>query len=266
MSQCLQDLWVTDPDADMDRIESTKDTLLRDCDAWILDDQDFRYWYNNDDCRLLWMNGDPGKGKTMLMIALVRKLQERASSGSDKLAFFFCQSTEPTLNKVDSVLRGLTWKLLHKDTQWGQEPWGQELLTEYKAIGKKLFDDPNAVFNIWSILSKILNHPALPKVFILIDAVDECDTGRNQLLEFITKNAADPSSKAKWLLSSGNCREIQEILNPQDNRRILNLELNSSHLSSGRPLFSRSWRMWRAGMCSICLKKCCLGWNHSTIG
>jgi hypothetical protein len=42
MSQCLQDLWVTDPDDDIDRIESAKDTLLKDCYAWILKDQDFQ--------------------------------------------------------------------------------------------------------------------------------------------------------------------------------------------------------------------------------
>jgi hypothetical protein len=217
---------VTDPDADMDRIESTKGTLLKDCYAWILDDHHLRYWQNNGDCRLLWMNGDPGKGKTMLMIALVHELRERASSESATLAFFFCQSTEPTLNNVDSVLRGLTWKLVHKDPQLAQD-----LLEEYRARGKSLFDGPNTTSKICLILSKILNNPALPKVYILIDAVDECDTGRDQLLEFITKNTADPSSRAKWLLSSRNYLKIQEILNPQDDRRILNLELNSSHVS-----------------------------------
>jgi NACHT domain len=226
MSQCLHDLRVTDPDADMDRIESTKDALLKDCYAWILDDQDLQYWQNNDNCRLLWMNGDPGKGKTMLMIALVRELLQRSVDGSATLAFFFCQSTEPTLNTATSVLRSLIWKLVHNNSHLAAD-----LLQKYKGAGKQLFEGANATFSMFSILSKILEDAAPPKVYLLIDALDECETGRDQLLQFITKNASDPSSKAKWLLSSRNYLEIKELRDLQNDRRILNLELNSSHVS-----------------------------------
>ncbi|KAH8757827.1 hypothetical protein F5882DRAFT_468713 [Hyaloscypha sp. PMI_1271] len=107
----------------------------------------------------------------------IHELRERVSSGSATLAFFFCQSTEPTLNNADLVLRGLTWKLVHKDSQLAQD-----LLEEYRATGEKLFDSPDKTNKIWSILSKILNNPALPKVYILIDAIDECDKGWDQLL------------------------------------------------------------------------------------
>jgi hypothetical protein len=124
------------------------------------------------------------------------------------------------------VLRGLIWKLARENGHLAR--YIQE---EYKDSGKKLFEDPNVLRTMWSILSKMLNDSTLSKVYVLIDALDECDTGRDQLLQFIVKNASDPSSKAKWLLSSRNYPEIKEFLNLQDRRRILNLELNHSHIS-----------------------------------
>ena len=67
-NQCLLDLQSTDPRDDKNRIEASKDKLLKDSYAWILDNPAFLDWRDNDDVRLFWIKGDPGKGKTMLMI------------------------------------------------------------------------------------------------------------------------------------------------------------------------------------------------------
>jgi len=70
IEQCLRDLGITDPRYEKDRIQAGKDKLLKDCYAWILDDPDFRCWRDSGDSKLLWIKGDPGKGKAMIMIAL----------------------------------------------------------------------------------------------------------------------------------------------------------------------------------------------------
>jgi SpoVK/Ycf46/Vps4 family AAA+-type ATPase len=70
----LDDLKVTDPQDNMTRIELSKDHLLEDCYKWILQDPNFQAWHGTDAVPFLWINGDPGKGKTMLMIALAREL------------------------------------------------------------------------------------------------------------------------------------------------------------------------------------------------
>jgi hypothetical protein len=76
--QCLRDLRVTDPREDRARIEGDKDRLLRDCYAWILQDASFQRWRTQDASRLLWIKGDPGKGKTMMMIGLIDELSRGA--------------------------------------------------------------------------------------------------------------------------------------------------------------------------------------------
>src|SRR5271156_3091467 len=123
--QCLRDLRITDPWEDKQRIEAGKDRLLKDCYAWILDNADFRCWRDCDDSKLLWIKGDPGKGKTMMMIALVEELSGRptarirseflsqprgelkANPPSSIVSYFFCQSTDSRLNNAVSVLKGL---------------------------------------------------------------------------------------------------------------------------------------------------------------
>ncbi|RYP81631.1 hypothetical protein DL770_005839 [Monosporascus sp. CRB-9-2] len=64
------DLRSTDPRHDKIRIEQTKGGLLRESYGWILDHDDFLRWRNDPESRLLWIKGDPGKGKTMLLVAL----------------------------------------------------------------------------------------------------------------------------------------------------------------------------------------------------
>src|SRR5215469_13609423 len=71
---CLRALGASDPRVEKDRIEMNKDKLLKQCYTWILDNSDFRRWRDSKQSRLLWIKGDPGKGKTMMMIALAEEL------------------------------------------------------------------------------------------------------------------------------------------------------------------------------------------------
>ena len=94
--QCLCDLRSTDPRDDKTRIEESKDDLLEDSYKWILDNPTFTNWRDNVDTQLLWIKGDPGKGKTMLMIGLTRDLSKQLASTAalGTLSFFFCQGTD----------------------------------------------------------------------------------------------------------------------------------------------------------------------------
>jgi hypothetical protein len=62
---CIQDLRTTGPREDKKRIEDTKGGLLEGSYRWILEHSDFQEWRDNKQSRLLWIKGDPGKGKTI---------------------------------------------------------------------------------------------------------------------------------------------------------------------------------------------------------
>ncbi|RYP20313.1 hypothetical protein DL765_002876 [Monosporascus sp. GIB2] len=83
-SACRRDLRVVDPQHDMERIETSKDTLLDDAYKWILRTPEYNAFTNWDDSgpdgtprRLLWIKGYAGTGKTMLMMGIIRQLSEQ---------------------------------------------------------------------------------------------------------------------------------------------------------------------------------------------
>ncbi|RDW57492.1 hypothetical protein BP6252_13752 [Coleophoma cylindrospora] len=220
---CLQDLLLTNPKDEMIRIEKGKDTLLKDCYQWIMTDHQLCDWRTNPNRRLLWLRGDPGKGKTMLMISLVRELQPLWSD-SHALTFFFCQDSDTNLNTATAVLRGVLWTLIHE-----YPSLGHYLHADFKHSGKKLLESSNAFFTLRRIMSKLLQDNTLPAIYILVDALDECDRGREDLLNFICENAADENSKAKWLVSSRNHLDIEMSLRGNQHST-LSLELNATHV------------------------------------
>jgi hypothetical protein len=48
----------------------------------------------------------------------------------------------------------------------------------------------------------MLYDPRLTKAYLTVDALDECETGLDQLLALIIETASTPSSRAKWIVSS----------------------------------------------------------------
>lgn len=107
--RCLADLRCTDPNHDRKRIEETKGGLLHDSYSWVLENAEFQRWRNDKPNRLLWITGDPGKGKTMLLCGIINELKK--SLGNDLLTFFFCQATDDRFNSATAALRGLTYLL-----------------------------------------------------------------------------------------------------------------------------------------------------------
>lgn len=95
----------------MERIENGKDYLLTDSYVWILSHRDFIEWKDGETTRLLWIKGDPGKGKTMLLIGIIKKLSN-IPPDSDLLSFFFCQASDINLDNATAVLRGLVYQML----------------------------------------------------------------------------------------------------------------------------------------------------------
>jgi hypothetical protein len=235
--QCLRDLRVTDPREDRARIEGDKDRLLRDCYTWVLDDASFQRWRTQDESRLLWIKGDPGKGKTMMMMGLIAELSPRDGSALSfsathfgsrpcPLVYFFCQSTRPELNNAVSVLRGLTYLLVVQRPQL--MPHVQK---RYEDVGKQLFEGPNAVYALREILSDMLDDALLPPTYLLVDALDECMSGLSELLHIITDASLGWRSRAKWLVTSRNIPEIKRYLQPDSLGVKVSLEVKASYVS-----------------------------------
>jgi hypothetical protein len=67
LEKCIQDSRLTNSRDDKKRIEATNGGLLEDSYRWILETSGFQRWRDDQQSRLLWIKGDPGKGKTILL-------------------------------------------------------------------------------------------------------------------------------------------------------------------------------------------------------
>ncbi|PTB65061.1 WD40 repeat-like protein [Trichoderma citrinoviride] len=221
--KCLRDLYITDPRMDKSRIETTKGGLVQDSWRWILNHPDFKTWLHDEGKRLLWVKGDPGKGKTMLLCGLVDEITHLVAQSGDAISYFFCQATMPTINNHLAVLRGLIWLLADQ-----QPSLISHVREKYDPIGKDLFEGPNAWYSLTSIFRSILHDERLTTTYVIIDGLDECTTGMPEFLELIRE--ALPFQKVKWILSSRNGPEIQANLGdiPDAEGVILSLELNAT--------------------------------------
>ncbi|KAL7940055.1 hypothetical protein V8C42DRAFT_356494 [Trichoderma barbatum] len=152
----------------------------------------FKMWRDDPQCRLLWIKGDPGKGKTMLLCA---------------------------------VLRGLVYSLIVQ-----QPSLVSHVRDKYDHAGKQLFEDSNAWTALSKILKMILDDLNLEDVVLIIDALDECTEELPRLLTLVKEISS--SSSAKWIVSSRNWPNIENKLKNAKQKISLCLELNENSISA----------------------------------
>jgi hypothetical protein len=201
-------------------IEDAKGGLFRDSFVWILRNEHFCKWRNHDEDRLLWIRGDPGKGKTMLISGIIDELQKTTSL----VSFFFCQANDPNTNSAVAVLRGLIYQLVQR-----HPPLIAHVKARHAPGGDQIFEQ---WFSLSGMLTDILRYPGLPSMYLAIDALDECEHDRPKLLALIIESLSW-SSRVKWIVSSRNWPQIVQVLGPANStgRLAVNLEINAETVS-----------------------------------
>ncbi|CAI7627747.1 unnamed protein product [Penicillium pancosmium] len=222
--ECLRDLRATNPVDDKERIKNDKGGLLEDSYRWILDNKEFRQWQDSEKNRLLWIRGDPGKGKTMLLCGVIEELT-RLYGDNASISFFFCQATDMRINSATSVLRGLIYLLVKNHPSLLHH-----VRARYDYAGKTLFEDGNAWNALSTIFRHILNDPTLQMTYLVIDALDECTNGLHFLLDLIVQESS-VNPQIKWVVSSRNWPEITERLDIAAQLAPISLELNEVSVS-----------------------------------
>ncbi|EMD70142.1 hypothetical protein COCSADRAFT_107483 [Bipolaris sorokiniana ND90Pr] len=235
VQRCIQDIRLTDPRDDKKRIEDTKGGLLADSYRWVLGNAIFQQWQQDFHGGLLWVKGDPGKGKTMLLCGIIDELHSSLSKPS-LLAYFFCQATDSRINSATAVLRGLLYMLVKQ-----QPSLVSHIRKKHDDAGKALFEDMNAWVALTEVFTDVLRDPGLRTTYLVIDALDECVTDLPKLLDFIAKQSSTSTSMSsscnKWIVSSRNWPDIEEQLGKAERNVPLSLELNADSVSAAVGIF-----------------------------
>ncbi|PMD15918.1 hypothetical protein NA56DRAFT_323603 [Hyaloscypha hepaticicola] len=203
----FEDLNVSYPDLDMEKIEKNKGGLRGDVYGWVLDSDQYAAVTNWEDngkpdaasSPLMWVRGDPGMGKTMLMIGIIHEFGNGIVDHAPSLCYFFCQAAnEQDTNSATTILRSLVWMLLLQ-----QPKLIEHVRFEHTARkAENLFNDKRYAWDHASrIFKNILEDPQLRPVYFVIDALDECSEGLLDLFGLI-QNSLDRPEKIRWLLSN----------------------------------------------------------------
>ncbi|KAG9235725.1 hypothetical protein BJ875DRAFT_533996 [Amylocarpus encephaloides] len=203
-NSCLRDLRLSDPRDDKTRIEDTKGGLLEGSYHWVLKTSDFQQWRNNPQTWLLWIKGDPGKGKTMLLCGIINELK-KSMPKSTLLSFFFCQATDYRINNATAVLRGLIYLLINE----------QPSLLSHVALCE--------------IFTNILQDPNLNSTCLIVDALNECAI-------------SSIFPRTKWIVSSRNWPSIEKDLDRATQKISMCLELNEKSVSAAVTTYIKSKR------------------------
>ncbi|CAG9990415.1 unnamed protein product [Clonostachys byssicola] len=199
--KCLQELRVVDPQVEKDSIEKKKGGLLEGSYAWIL--KPFSDFHQSDQQKLFWIKGEPGKGKTMMMCGLIDHLKSDVDHGDPCLTYFFCQEPEANQNNATAVLRGLIWMLASQRPsliKHARKTWDTS--------GAVAFSEKNASVTLAKILTNMLQDESAKGAIVAIDALDECRTNRDELLDIIATLSS--ATKATWVVSSRPWKDIED--------------------------------------------------------
>ncbi|KAM7183190.1 NACHT domain containing protein [Rhypophila sp. PSN 637] len=227
----LAKLWSTgprDPRIDKERIETAKGGLLADAYRWIFDNRDFNRWRQLPESHLLWIKGDPGKGKTMLLCGIINELERPTTSDGGNLVYFFCQATDSRLNNATAVLRGLIYLLAKR----------QPRLLSHLPEDSYASDDAMAWIVLSRVLLEMLRDPYLKATYLIIDALDECVVDQQKILKLIVQ-ISSVSLAVKLVMSSRNWPQIEEQLATVPQQSRLSLELNPESITTAVEAFIR---------------------------
>jgi hypothetical protein len=86
----------------------------------------------------------------MLMIALVCELVKSPPLKPHSVALFFCQNTDPRLNTVASILRGLVKRLTMESVQLA------DIFHTMSQSKSNQLNGPNTIYVLFSMLSAML--------------------------------------------------------------------------------------------------------------
>ncbi|OAP55707.1 hypothetical protein AYL99_09859 [Fonsecaea erecta] len=204
LQECLRAMEVVKPVDILSEIQTQKEKRVGHTCEWILKREEFSAWGADKDPRLLRLVGSPGIGKTMMSTFLVETLQRKVEKTPDTIfAYFFCDDKDQARKTPAALLRSLVWQLLVQRNELFKHIQTDFEDHKSSSVFEKLFENFTA---LWRIFQAMLRDSRAGEVFILIDALDECEksTRKALLLGINTLFQIPPTSgegKFKFLIT-----------------------------------------------------------------
>ncbi|KAI1028458.1 hypothetical protein LB503_002201 [Fusarium chuoi] len=166
---------------------------------WIRGHQLFVTWLENSSNALLWLTGHPGCGKTMLSYSLAQYFEDACTKPRNVLIYLCQNKNKQTDGRA--VLIGLILQIVDRH---------RSLVRHIRAAFEKQGSSIIQSFaSLWRIFLKITTDPKTGPIYVIMDALDECEKAScHQLLISIAEMLAEPpqsikgNNRIKFLITS----------------------------------------------------------------
>jgi hypothetical protein len=209
----LGSLRLTDPSDDLEAIRRIKGEQVEGSCKWVLGESKYVAWDDERGPGLLWLQGGSGIGKTMILTYLVAQLEQKEKGGSGvTLAYYFCDHKDENRKSTSALLRGLLLQLLRKNPRLFKH-----VEKDFDEMKGRLLELVRNVDTLWRIFRHILEDRDVGKLYLLVDALDECEKSSQQgflvhLKKFLTSNQTNREVAIKFLITSRPEPEIEDLL------------------------------------------------------
>lgn len=211
--------WITPADGSSDHSEVIRQHQKGTC-QWFLDLKKFQVWVEESN-KTLFCPGIPGAGKTVLTAVVIESLMTRFRNEPDVgIAYFYCNFRLEELHGVESVLSSLLKQLTQGCSSLPQSVTSLYDRLEHTGRCLKLYEIVGALQSVAALYSR---------VFIIVDALDECQSRRDRHILTEAILALQSECGANIFVTSrlnitdmlGNCMLIEVRARDNDMRRYL---------------------------------------------
>ncbi|KAH7355326.1 hypothetical protein BKA65DRAFT_582168 [Rhexocercosporidium sp. MPI-PUGE-AT-0058] len=200
------------------RFRDTHDDIwkrrLGDTGQWMLSDSQFLQWLDGS-IKILWCTGLPGAGKTFVFSAIVNHLltskESSIHSKSEQkigVAYIYCSYNDQRAQTLDALLSSVIQQLLSSCP--APNPLSDPLLQLALEFHQEHEDSSPQTSELIKLIKDVV--VILDRVFVLIDALDECaevDNGGSNARATLISTLSDMS--LQLLVTSRQLESIRDL-------------------------------------------------------
>ncbi|KAK5063125.1 hypothetical protein LTR84_005201 [Exophiala bonariae] len=189
-----------------------------DTGEWFVGSSEYRFWRDKG-AGFMWLFGPAGCGKSVLCSRIISDLENLCKSEQKpKLGYWYFQFNNPATQEISTMLRSLIRQLgtspLPPESQHGMSP----LSSEIRRLGSHHMprgSQPEIQETISTLDGILRDNPQ--KVFIVLDALDECPGGhstseRAKVLEYLQRLSCTHHHNLRVLAISRPGPDIRTVL------------------------------------------------------
>ncbi|KAK5994802.1 Vegetative incompatibility HET-E-1-like protein [Cladobotryum mycophilum] len=169
---------------------------------WIRNHPLFVSWIEKASSAVLWLTGHAGCGKTILSLSLAQHFEQaRTAQTPQHVLIYFCDDKVNKQKDAKAILIGLIFQIIHR-----HRSLIQYVRKAFELQGPSIIQ---SFSSLWSIFSSIAKDPKCGLLYVILDALDECERITcHQLLDSISEMITSPqrssrsTAQIKFLITS----------------------------------------------------------------